>query len=211
VAVRSWTDGRAWVAVRSTGSWPGGRLFGVDSDVVRPVALGAGVAYLVEGGTAVAVHAADVDAVVVGSVPTGDLLRVAASLGVGGTRVPRTWAEASSTTVAHARGVIPGLLVPRRIRGFAPPSVRLTGENATMAYAGAGARGFLVVESPGTGLAPPLERDVRGVTVRGRTGRYVASAGQLEWVEGGVVVELRSSTLALDELLSIATAMGPAR
>src|SRR6266487_4175834 len=39
VAVRTWTDGRAWVKVRATRDWPGGRLFGDLGQLVRPVTI----------------------------------------------------------------------------------------------------------------------------------------------------------------------------
>ena len=64
VTVRTWTDGRAWLKVRATGDWPGGRLFGDLGPLVRPLALGAGVAYASEDGGRVAVHGDAVDFVV---------------------------------------------------------------------------------------------------------------------------------------------------
>src|SRR4029453_3278617 len=88
VAVRTWTDGRAWVKVRATRDWPGGRLFGDLGQLGRPAGLGAGVAYWSEDGSRVAVHGEGVDLLVTGSVSGTDLARVAASLPVAGRPVP---------------------------------------------------------------------------------------------------------------------------
>ena len=38
----------------------------------------------------------------------------------------------------------------------------------------------------------------------------VAERGQLEWVEAGRVLDLRSATLSLEELLAIAASLEPA-
>ncbi|MCU1375983.1 MAG: hypothetical protein JWO68_3269, partial [Actinomycetia bacterium] len=98
VAVRTWTDGRAWIKVSATRSWIGKRLFGDVGIAVRPV----GGAYVSEDGTRVAVHAEGIDLVVTGSVEPAALRRVAASLGVAGRRVPADWAEASTTSLTAA-------------------------------------------------------------------------------------------------------------
>jgi hypothetical protein len=210
VAVRSWTDGRAWLKLRATGDWPGGRLFGDLGPLVRPLALGAGVAYASEDGGRVAVHGDGVDLVVGGSLAPADLVRVAASLPVTGRPVPAGWAEAATATLPQARAASPGLLRPRDPAGFAPPAVRVDGRVVTLAYAGPGSRGFLLVQAPGTRLTPPLDADARGVRVRRSDGRWSAERGQLEWVQGGRVLDLRSATLSLEELLAIAASLEPA-
>ena len=210
VTVRTWTDGRAWVKVRSTRSWPGGRLFGDLGELVRPVGLGAGVAYWSEDGTRVAVHAAAVDLVVMGSVGEADLARVAASLPVAGRPVPAGWAEAATSTLPEALAADPGLRRPRDLRGFAPPAVRVDGRTVTLAYPGPGSRGFLLVQAPGDRLAPPLDDDPAGVRVRGADGRWSPARGELEWVEAGRVLTLRSATLSLEELLAVAASLEPA-
>jgi Putative zinc-finger len=209
VAVRTWTDGRAWVKVRATRSWPGGRLFGDLGELVRPAGLGAGVAYWSEDGARVAIHGAGVDLVVAGSVRGTDLARVAASLPVAGRPVPAGWAEAATSTLPEARSADPGLRVPRDLRGFAPPAVRVDGRTVTLAYAGPGSRGFLLAQAPGERLAPPLDDDPAGVRVRGTDGRWSPGRGELEWVERDRTITLRSTTLALEELLAIATALEP--
>jgi hypothetical protein len=210
VAVRSWTDGRAWVKVRATVDWPGGRLFGDLGPLVRPLALGAGVAYASEDGGRVAVHGDGVDLVVSGSLASSDLVRVTAGLPVTGRPVPRGWAEAATATLPQARAASPGLLRPPNPAGFAAPAVRVDGKVATLAYAGPGSRGFLLVQAPGTRLVPPLDADARGVRVRASDGRWSAERGELEWVEGGRVLDLRSATLSLEELLAIAASLEPA-
>ena len=210
VTVRTWTDGRAWLKVRATGDWPGGRLFGDLGPLVRPLGLGAGVAYASEDGGRVAVHGDAVDLVVSGSLAPSDLARVAAGLPVAGRPVPGGWAEAATATLPQARAASPGLLRPRDPAGFAPPAVRVDGKVVTLAYAGPGSRGFLLVQAPGARLTPPLDADARGVRVRGSDGRWSAERGQLEWVEAGRTLDLRSATLSLEELLAIAASLEPA-
>jgi hypothetical protein len=209
VAVRTWTDGRAWVKVRATRDWPGGRLFGDLGQLVRPAGLGAGVAYWSEDGSRVAVHGDGVDLLVTGSVSGADLARVAASLPVAGRPVPAWWAEAATSTLPQAVAADRGLRVPRGLRGFAPPAVRADGRTVTLAYAGPGARGFLLVQAPGDRLTPPLDDDTVGVRVRGRGGRWSPGRGELEWVEAHRVLTLRSNTLPLEELLTIAASLEP--
>ena len=212
VVVRSWSDGRAWIKVRSTTTWTARRLFGGLGDVVRPVTLpGAGVGYVAEGGRKVAIHSPGADVVVTGSVPAAQLERVAASLGVHGDRVPPDWAEASTTTLAAARAALTPLLVLRGSKDYAPPSIRVEGNTVTLAYVGAGDRGFALVQQPGTALAPPFDADVTGVRVRGRVGRWTPDAHTLEWIEAGHRVELRSQTLRLAELVDVASRLRVAR
>jgi hypothetical protein len=210
VAVRTWTDGRAWVKVRATRDWPGGRLFGDLGPLVRPAGLGAGVAYWSEDGSRVAVHGTGVDLVVTGSLSGADLARVAASLPVTGRPVPAGWAEAATSTLPQALAAAPGLLRPRDPAGFAPPAVRVDGRVVTLAYAGPGARGFLLVQAPGDRLAPPLDDGAVGQRVRGSDGRWSPDRGELEWVERGRTIALRSTTLPLVELLALAASLEPA-
>jgi Putative zinc-finger len=211
VAVRTWSDGRAWVQVRLTHEWNGNRLFGDLGDTVRRVDAGAaGIAYVGDGGRRVALHGAGVDVAVTGTLGQDELLGIATSLGVAGEAVPPTWMEATSATGAGAVRALPGVLAPVSVEGFGPPAIRVDGDVATYAYTGAGARGFVLVQTPGTSLAPPVEIDARGVEVRGRTGRYSPDRGELEWVEGTVTFSVRSQTLSLSELLGIAARLEPA-
>jgi Putative zinc-finger len=209
VAVRTWTDGRAWVKVRATRDWPGGRLFGDLGQLVRPAGLGAGVAYWSEDGSRVAIHGEGVDLLVTGSVSGSDLARVAASVPVAGLPVPTGWAEAATSTLPEAVTADRGLRVPRDLRGFAPPAVRADGRTVTLAYAGPGVRGFLLVQAPGDRLTPPLDDDPLGVRVRGHDGRWSPGRGELEWAEDHRILALRSNTLPLEELLTIAASLEP--
>ena len=209
VTVLTFTDGAAWAKTRATSAWTGTRLFGHDDDtIVRRTTLpGVGVAYVAEGGQRILIHGADRDVEVAGSIPVAQLLRFADSQGVQGIEVPRDWAEAATSDLAAARAALPHLLLPQSTSGFTAPAVRVDGAIVTLSYSGAGARAFQLVQSPGDGLAPPLTADVRGVEVRGVSGRYAPGAGALEWVEGGRVVELRSQTVSVGELLSIAAGL----
>jgi hypothetical protein len=209
VAVRTWTDGRAWVKLRTTRDWPGGRLFGDLGQLVRPAGLGAGVGYWSEDGSRVGLHGKGIDLLVTGSLSGADLARVAASLPVAGRPVPAGWAEAATSTLPEAVAADRGLRVPRDLRGFAPPAVRVDGRTATLAYAGPGSRGFLLVQAPGGRLAPPLDDDPVGVRVRGHDGRWSPGRGELEWVEDHRVLTLRSGTLPLQELLAVAASLEP--
>jgi hypothetical protein len=199
VAAQTWTDGRAWVKVRSTTTWSGDRLFGDVGPAVRVVRLGDGVAYVADGGAAVAVHGDGVDAVVTGSVAPADLRRVAASLDVVGARVPAGWAEASA--------VAPGDAGVARLVGFAAPAVRIDGDTVTATYAGAGERVVVVASRPGTVLRPPTDPDAVGVELRGTVARWSPASADLEWVEDGRVWSVRSSTVALGELVALAAGL----
>jgi hypothetical protein len=212
VGVRSWTDGRAWVTVRATAGWAGGRLFGDLGPDVRPVDLGAGGrAYASADGRRVALHTAGLDVVVSGSVPAADLRAVAAALGVVGQPVPSGWPEAATATVAAGARVVPGLLrAGPGLDGFGPAAVRVDGDTVTQVYAGPGERGFALVQRVADHLPPPGAGDEVGVTVRGAAGRYSYARGQLDWVEGGAARSLRSPTLGLGELLAVAEGLAPA-
>ena len=207
VSIASWSDGRAWVKVRSTSSWQGSHLFGDLGALVREVRLGSGVAYLSEGGDRIGIHGEGIDLLVLGSLPTDILLEIAESIGVDGRPVPSTWVEAAASTLEEAGAEVPGLLLPDELEGFGPPAIRATRGVATLSYAGPGDRAFLLTQSADTELSPPLEANVRGVVVRGVAGRYSPDRGLLEWVEGELGVSLASTTLSVDELVSIAESL----
>ncbi|MGH9117929.1 MAG: hypothetical protein ACRD0A_08640, partial [Acidimicrobiales bacterium] len=210
VDVRTWSDGRAWLAIRATRAWPGPRLFGDVGDVVRPVDLGAaGVGYVSGDGSRVAVHASDVDLVVTGSYAGDELLRVAASVGVRGAPVPAGWAEATATG-ADDPLIDARVLLPAGLEGFEPAGVRVDGTTVTAAQTGAGERRFVLTATPGDTLAPPIDPDVVAVAVRAVVGRYAPVRGDLEWVEDGFVYSLRSTGLGLGDLLAVADGLEPA-
>lgn len=207
VSVSSWSDGRAWLKIRSTGEWQANRLFGELGTLVREVPLGSGVAYLNERGDRIGLHGANIDMVLLGSLPTETLLEVAESLGITGRPVPNTWAEAATATLSEAQAALSGLLLPVDVEGFGAPAIRVEPEVVTFAYAGPGNRGFLLTEAIDMELSPPLEANVRGVTVRANDGRYSPDRGLLEWVEGDLVISLASSTMTPDELVVIAESL----
>lgn len=207
VSVATWSDGRAWLKIRWTTDWQSTRLFGELGTLVREIPLDTGVAYLNERGDRIGLHGSDIDLVLLGSLPTETLLEIAGSLGVTGRPVPNTWAEAATSTIKDARLAVSGLLVPVELEGFGSPTIRVEPEIAIFAYAGPGNRGFLLTQAVDEQLSPPLEANVRGVTVRGADGRYSPDRGLLEWVEDSLVISLTSSTMSLDELVSIAKSL----
>jgi hypothetical protein len=203
VAIDTWTDGRAWVKVRSTRAWDRTHLFGDVGRAVRPVRIGDGIAYAAEGGTAVAIHGADVDVVVTGSVGPAALRRVAASLGVAGTAVPDSWDEAATTTVDALAGQVDLLVLPDDV-GFSAPAARFDGSTATLVFIGPGERALTLATRMGDALTPPVDPDAVGVLVRGHDARWSPAGGDLEWVEGRQVWSLRSATVGLGELVDLA-------
>lgn len=207
VSVASWSDGRAWLKIRWTSDWQATRLFGDLGTLVREVPLGSGPAYMNERGDRIGLHGDDIDLVLLGSLPTRTLLEIAGSLGVTGRSVPNTWAEAATSTLNDAQAAIAGLLVPVELEGFGSPAIRVEPEIVIFAYAGPGNRAFLLTEAVDEELSPPLEANVRGVTVRGTAGRYSPDRGLLEWVEGDLVISLTSSTMSPDELVAIAESL----
>lgn len=215
VAVASFSDGRAWVTIRSTTSWDGERLFGAPAGPVERVPVGDGVGYASVGNR---LHLHGVprpdgrvrDVVVAGSVAPDVLRRIAASLDVVGRPVPAGWAEAPTTTLDAAAAALPGLLVPRELEGFRGPAVAVDGNTVSLGYVGGGDRAFVLTQEAGGALRPPLDDVVLGVEVRGVAGRFTPERGELEWVEDGTVVVLGSDTLSLEELLGVAATLRPA-
>jgi hypothetical protein len=211
IAVESWTDGRAWLTVRSTRNWSGDRLFGGLGTSVRTIDLGGGgVGYVSDDGRKIALHTDGLDVVVSGSVAASELRTAAAGLGVTGLPVPRSWDESATATLAEAAQVLPGLAVAQELDGFGTPAIRVAEGTITQVYAGAGDLGFTLVQSDVDHLTPPADGDAVGVEVRGVVGRYSTERGQLEWVEDGTTHSLSSRTLTLGELLAIAEVLEPA-
>jgi hypothetical protein len=102
---------------------------------------------------------------------------------------------------------VPRLLVAPELDGFGPPAVRIADGTVIQDYAGAGDRGFTLVQSRMGALTPPANGDVVGIEVRDTAGRYSAERGQLEWVEAGTTHGLSSHTLTLAELLALAQSL----
>ncbi len=203
--VRSWSSGRAWLRMTWTETWSGDRLFGDLGTPVRLVELTDSVVYIAEDGTVVAMHADGVDVTIAGSVALDELLAVATGLDVSGVKVPDHWVESTAKTIAMARALLPGLLVPNGA-GFDVPAVDAGAGLVVMGYAGPGAVGFSTVQLEGQ-LSPPMEADIRGVAVRGSEGRWSPGLGRLEWQENGLAITITSITMTLAELLDIAASM----
>jgi hypothetical protein len=210
VEVQAWTDGRAWVKVEATAEWRAEHLFGGLGAAVRTVDLGdAGRGYLSADGRRVAVHTDGLDVVLTGSLPTDELVDLAAGLGVHGIATPDGWREASATTLTRAAGRVPHLLSAATdgVDGFGRPAVRLVPDDTvTQVFAGPGDRGFVLTQRATPDLPPPAD-DTLGVEVRGHAGRYSAEQSLLEWSEGGSALSLTSATLTLPELLDIAATL----
>ena len=203
ISVQTWTDGRAWLKVRSTRSWRGTRVFGDIGSAVHTLHLANGTAYASENGSGIALHASGIDVIVTGSLAPTDLRRVAASLPVAGVEVPAGWDEAATTTVNELRRILDVLALPADA-GFGAPAARLDGGTATLVFAGPGERGFVLATRPGRALTPPLDPDAVGVEVRGQAARWSPSRGELEWIEGGQLWSMRTATVGLAELVTLA-------
>lgn len=202
-AVRSYSDGRAWFTVESTTVWDQPRLFGDLGPAVRAVDTGPGTAYTPPGGDVVALHAADVDIVVRGSVPSDMLVQIAAGLTsdgepVTGLPMPQEWGQADLLTD----------LPPGALRPDGPLTARrLPGDTIVVAVPGAGSSGATLTQRPGRILPPPVKADVVEVAVRGQTGRWSAPLGLLVWQEDGWIHELASEGLDRAGLVAVADSL----
>lgn len=205
IEMAAWSDGRSWVMVEATNDWDEPRLFGLSLPFAQPVQLGSdSFGYLAPTGDAVAIHSDDLDLVVSGSLPIELLLETAASIEIDGAPVPGDWAEA-----ATVRGdeLPPGTLVPD-VDGWSILG-QVDQGGTTMLLTGGGARSVLVSQEEGTRLDPPTGPDFSEVEVRGVAARYNAATATLEWVEDGRVVQMRSDTVSMGELLDLAATMEP--
>jgi hypothetical protein len=215
VEVVTWSDGRAWIKLRATREWSGTRLFGDLGAAVRTIVHGDDVVYANDRGDEIALHGDGIDVVVSGTADESTLLAVATSVGVEGRPMPDDWDQAATVDLAGAVAAQPALLVPHGLPGFGEPVRRVDPPSVSTIVAGAGARSFRLVQTDEVRLSPPLDVSVVGVEVRGTAGRWSDARGELEWVEvdpsgRASVVSLRSTTLGLDELLTIAERLRPA-
>ena len=228
----SFTRGLAWLNVLQTRSWTEPELFGDVGDLATRVALpGGGVGYYEPAtatlGRRLSIHAPGIDLYLETNLPRETLLRVAASLPVEGRAVPEEWLVRrwpggivrAQVSLARARSILPGLLLPAGL----PPGYRLWTVHVVTAEGGSGVTvffrrpgaeldgvGIRLFQAVGQTLAPPMDPDVVAVRVRGVTGRYSPTRGELEWVEGGVYRSLGGSALDLGGLLAVARSLeGP--
>jgi hypothetical protein len=200
VDVASWSDGRSWLMVEVASSWTESHLFGISTPFVRPVDLGNGSrGYLDPSGTSLAIHTAEADALVSGSVSEEAIIAAASSLGLDGLPVPAYWAEAG---VVATEDLPQGTLVPHT-EGWS--TVGKSGvDEVIILMTGGGARTVLISQRSGSSLDPPMGPDFTLVDVRGTQGRFNAATATLEWTEDGRVIQMRSDSVGLDELLGLA-------
>lgn len=205
VGVSSWSDGRSWIMVEATADWDEPSLFGLSTAFARPITLADGSAgYLDPTGSRLSIHTGDLDVVVSGSVTTEALLAAGASLRLGGEQIPGNWLQARTVEPAELPS---GTLVPAAdgwsILGLTE------GDRTEILLAGTGAQRVVISAEPGNRLSQPVGADVVSVEVRGHDGRFDASSATLAWVEGGTVLQMRSDTVGLGELVRLATDMAP--
>lgn len=204
VVLRTWTTGRSWVKVTATRSWSADRLFGDIGRLVRPVETEAGVLYVSEDGSAVALHADGIDVVVTGSVTEAELQRVAASLGLVGRAIPAWWDEAGARTLDELAGAGVEVLAPATSPDGSAVAYAVDGERVEVSVAGPGARGVRITQRPASVLTPGEDPDAVAVDVRGFEGRFSPTFGEMAWIERGRLVVLSTRTLTLGELTAFA-------
>ncbi|MGH2725298.1 MAG: zf-HC2 domain-containing protein [Actinomycetota bacterium] len=225
----SFTRGLAWLNVLQTRSWTEPELFGDVGDLAARVELpGGGVGYYEPAtatlGRRLSIHARDMDLYLETNLPRANLLRVAASLPVEGRPVPERWLVRrwpggivrAQVTLDEARSTLPQLLLPARL----PDGYRLWTVHVVTAKGRSGVAvffrrpgseldgvGIRLFQAAGQALAPPMDPDVLAVRVRGVTGRYSPTRGELEWVEDGVYRSLGGTALDLGGLLAVARSL----
>jgi hypothetical protein len=205
VELASWSDGRSWLMVETVSGWEEPRLFGNALAFVESIELGEdSIGYLSPTGNALAIHSETAEFLVSGSVSRETLVEAARALGVSGLRVPSTWEEASTVEVADLPA---GTMVPD-VEGWSVLG-RKDETGTTILLTGSGARTVIISQTPGSRLDPPTGPDYSEVEVRGLDGRYNASEATLEWVEDGQVIQMRSETVVLAELVDLAFSLEP--
>jgi hypothetical protein len=192
----AWSDGRAWLRVEVVEDWEGPGMFGSGGRALRPIDTG-----IYTDGSAAYVHGVGADAVVRGSVSEQALIDLAVALPLAPAPLPADWPAMISVETAAA--ILPGLLVAE-VSGFDAPAVALVDERVMLEYRASGARAFRLLERPGDLLTPPIDPDARALELRGTVARYSPALGELEWVEGGLVISLSSPSLDPGELVVIA-------
>lgn len=225
----SFSRGLSWLKIRQTRSWDEPTLYGDVGPLAAPRRLpGGGVGYYEPAagalGRRLSIHAAGIDLYVETNLPLEDLLDVAGSLPVRGRPIPEAWLVRrwpggivrEHASVVEALDEVPSLLLPRRLPdGYRLWTIHLveaggaTGATAYFRRPGAELEGVGIVlhQADGHDLPPPMEPDVLAVRVRGVTGRYSPTRGELEWVEEGTYRALRGGGLDLSTLLGVADSL----
>jgi hypothetical protein len=225
----SFSRGLSWLTIRQTRSWNEPALYGDVGELAEVVRLpGGGVAYYepatAELGRRLSIHARAIDLYLESNLPRGDLLSVAGSLQIRGRAVPDRWlslrlpggAVQRRVTVDEAVDAAPFVLLPSRLpTGYEPSAafiLRADGRrDATLYFRRPGAEmdgvGIRLHQAADVGLPPPTDPGALAVEVRGVTGRYSPSLGELEWVEGDVYRSISGSALDLGGLLEVARSL----
>ncbi|MGH2710392.1 MAG: zf-HC2 domain-containing protein [Actinomycetota bacterium] len=206
--VFAYARGLGWLTVS------GSRDFIETDQLAMPVQVGEGVGLYspatAEHGRRLALRDGRWDLVIETNLPRADLLSTASSVPIVGFEP-----SGEAQTIEEARDVLPSLLEP----GPPPSGYRLWTVEAhpgevTLRYLRPGSEldgtGIRLYQSRDTGLPPPLDLEVLGVTVRGLPGRYSAERSELEWVEDGVYRSLQAPAFDLAGLLRIAASLEPA-
>lgn len=203
VNVATWSDGRSWIMVQTTDDWKEDRLFGMPTPFVRRIDLGGdSVGYAGPNSQAIAIHGPEMDVLVSGSVAIDVLLNVARSLELEGVEVPAQWPEASIVDIDQLPA---GTLVPE-VEGWAIVG-DVDDDEVTILLSGGGSRSVRVTQRPGARLDPPVGPDISELDFRGVKGRFDAASTTLDWVEDGRLIQIRSDSVGLVELLEIAESM----
>jgi hypothetical protein len=154
------------------------------------------------------------------NLPRADLLRVAASLGVAGRRLP---------SVRRVGGVRVERLAPPEAAAVAwaqTPARLPAGYRAAAAYesrshdarrtvtivyrhpqAGFDDTGVRVTQARPVDVLPPSSETFRAVAVGGVDARWSAERGELEWIEDGVLRAVAAPSFGLDEAVRIAASL----
>jgi hypothetical protein len=229
----SFTRGLTWLKVRETTSWNEPAVYGDVGELAQEVALpGGGVGYYepatAELGRRLSLHSQGVDLYLESNLPRRELLSVAASVPVRGRRVPDRWlslrlpggAVQERVGLEEAAGAAPFVLLPSTLpQDYRPAAafvLRAEGRTeVTVYFRRPGAEldgvGIRLHQASGVGLPPPTDPDTLAVRVRGTTGRYSPSRGELEWLEGDIYRSLSGMSLDLGGLLAVSRSLEPAR
>ncbi len=179
----TWSNGRAWVAVRrGTGPAPLPPLG-------REVAVGDGVGTATVDGRRIVLVDGTGWVEVAGSVAVGELMAVAEGLGVDGRPVDQ---QARALPASALRP--PGEHVAT-VDDEGAVTVALVDESGRLA----------VVEQRRADVAPPPDKgDVVGVALRGTVGRYSPALGALTWSEAGWTIRVHADGATAGDLVALA-------
>jgi hypothetical protein len=227
----SYSRGLSWLKIRQTRTWSQPSLFGNVSPLAERVELpGHGVAYYEPAtetlGRRLSIHAEGVDLYLETNLPAGELFRIAGSLPVRGLQAPEEWSARiwpggivrELVSLERAIDEFPYLKVPmKRPEGYQVAAVYLvrtgTAEGVTMYLRRPGMEtdgvGIKVHQSPGIGLAPPMDPGVQRVRIGGLTARYSPRRGEVEWVEGGIYNSITYPSADLQALSVMVMSMSP--